>query len=150
MIPGGSRGAELHTRGGEARDRAVLQQYPDIAVEFAMDNGFRTIVEEGEGFDAGVRLGEGVEKDMGAIGMEGFGASAPAEVLYERSGITAAIVEKSAPASSRPRRPDPPRPRRDAPRASRPSRPTIGDRSPWPGSGTRRRAVLAAAPRAAQ
>lgn len=45
--------------------RPVLGQYPDIEVEFAIDNGFRNIIEEG--FDAGVRLGEGVEKDMIAV-----------------------------------------------------------------------------------
>ena len=45
--------------------RPVLGQYPDIEVELAIDNGFRNIVEEG--FDAGVRLGEGVEKDMIAV-----------------------------------------------------------------------------------
>ncbi len=43
----------------------VLGQHPDIAVEFSIDNGFRNIVEEG--FDAGVRLGESVEKDMVAV-----------------------------------------------------------------------------------
>lgn len=45
--------------------RPVFAQYPDIEVEFAIDNGFRNIVEES--FDAGVRLGEGVEKDMIAV-----------------------------------------------------------------------------------
>jgi DNA-binding transcriptional LysR family regulator len=45
--------------------RPVLAKYPDIEVELAVDNGFRNIVEES--FDAGVRLGEGVEKDMIAV-----------------------------------------------------------------------------------
>jgi len=45
--------------------RPVLKSYPDIKVEFSLDNGFRNIVEEG--FDAGVRLGESVEKDMIAV-----------------------------------------------------------------------------------
>ena len=45
--------------------RPVLAQYPDIEVELAVDNGFRNIVEDG--FDAGVRLGEGIEKDMIAV-----------------------------------------------------------------------------------
>ena len=45
--------------------RPLLAQYPDIQVELAIDNGFRNIVEEG--LDAGVRLGEGVEKDMIAV-----------------------------------------------------------------------------------
>jgi DNA-binding transcriptional LysR family regulator len=45
--------------------RPVLADYPDIRVEFSRDNGFRNIVEDG--FDAGVRLGETVEKDMVAV-----------------------------------------------------------------------------------
>lgn len=43
----------------------VLHDYPDIHVEFSVDNGFRNIVEER--FDAGVRLGESVDKDMIAV-----------------------------------------------------------------------------------
>jgi DNA-binding transcriptional LysR family regulator len=43
----------------------VLQRYPDIRVEFSLDSGFRNIVEDG--FDAGIRLGESVEKDMIAM-----------------------------------------------------------------------------------
>lgn len=42
--------------------KPVLQAHPDIRVEFSIDSGFRNIVEDG--FDAGVRLGESVEKDM--------------------------------------------------------------------------------------
>ena len=45
--------------------RPVLQQYPDITVEFSVDNGFRDIV-EGQ-LDAGVRLGENLDKDMIAL-----------------------------------------------------------------------------------
>lgn len=45
--------------------RTVLVNYPDLKVEFSRDNGFRNIVEDG--FDAGVRLGETVEKDMVAV-----------------------------------------------------------------------------------
>ena len=45
--------------------RSVLANYPDIKLEFSRDNGFRNIVEDG--FDAGVRLGETVEKDMIAV-----------------------------------------------------------------------------------
>ncbi|WP_313193795.1 LysR family transcriptional regulator [Shinella zoogloeoides] len=45
--------------------RPVLAHYPDLKVEFSRDNGFRNIVEDG--FDAGVRLGETVEKDMIAV-----------------------------------------------------------------------------------
>lgn len=43
----------------------VLHDYPDIHVEFSIDNGFRNIVEER--FDAGVRLGESLDKDMIAV-----------------------------------------------------------------------------------
>lgn len=45
--------------------RPVLARYPDIEAELVIDNGFRNIVEEG--FDAGVRIGEGIEKDMIAV-----------------------------------------------------------------------------------
>jgi DNA-binding transcriptional LysR family regulator len=45
--------------------RPLLRQYPDIKVELNSDNGFRDIVEEK--FDAGVRLGESVDKDMIAV-----------------------------------------------------------------------------------
>ncbi|KQV41750.1 MULTISPECIES: LysR family transcriptional regulator [unclassified Rhizobium] len=45
--------------------KPVLADYPDIKLEFSRDNGFRNIVEDG--FDAGVRLGETVEKDMVAV-----------------------------------------------------------------------------------
>lgn len=45
--------------------RTVLKAYPDIKVEFSLDTSFRNIVEDG--FDAGVRLGESVEKDMIAV-----------------------------------------------------------------------------------
>ncbi|WP_418137902.1 LysR family transcriptional regulator [Agrobacterium sp. El2ro-1b] len=45
--------------------RPVLREYPDIKVELNSDNGFRNIVEEK--FDAGVRLGESVDKDMIAV-----------------------------------------------------------------------------------
>lgn len=43
----------------------VLEKYPEIHVEFFIDNGFRDIVSER--FDAGVRLGESVDKDMIAV-----------------------------------------------------------------------------------
>jgi DNA-binding transcriptional LysR family regulator len=45
--------------------RPVLIDYPEIKVELSRDNGLRNIVEGG--FDAGVRLGESVEKDMVAV-----------------------------------------------------------------------------------
>ncbi|EPR19619.1 LysR family transcriptional regulator [Agrobacterium sp. TS43] len=43
----------------------VLTNYPDIHVELYSDNGMRNIVEER--FDAGVRLGESVDRDMIAV-----------------------------------------------------------------------------------
>lgn len=45
--------------------RPLLPEYPDIKVEFSIDNGLRNIV--AERFDAGVRLGENLEKDMVAV-----------------------------------------------------------------------------------
>jgi len=45
--------------------RPVLKEYPDIHIELNVDNGFRNIVEER--FDAGVRLGESVDRDMIAV-----------------------------------------------------------------------------------
>lgn len=45
--------------------KPVLAEYPDIHLEFSIDNGLRNIVEER--FDAGVRLGENLEKDMVAV-----------------------------------------------------------------------------------
>jgi DNA-binding transcriptional LysR family regulator len=45
--------------------QAVLKAYPDINLELSLDTGFRNIVEDG--FDAGIRLGESVEKDMIAV-----------------------------------------------------------------------------------
>ena len=43
----------------------ALRDYPDVRVELYSDNGMRNIVEER--FDAGVRLGESVDKDMIAV-----------------------------------------------------------------------------------
>ncbi|MBS0521919.1 MAG: LysR family transcriptional regulator [Proteobacteria bacterium] len=45
--------------------KPVLSAYPEIEVELILDSTFRNIVEER--FDAGVRLGESVEKDMIAV-----------------------------------------------------------------------------------
>ncbi|QEL21985.1 LysR family transcriptional regulator [Bosea sp. F3-2] len=45
--------------------KPILRDYPDIHVELILDSTFRNIIEEG--FDAGVRLGESVEKDMIAV-----------------------------------------------------------------------------------
>ena len=45
--------------------KPVLAAYPDIKLEFSIDNGMRNIVEDG--VDAGIRLGESIEKDMIAV-----------------------------------------------------------------------------------
>ena len=45
--------------------KSILSNYPDLRVEFSVDTAFRNIVEEG--FDAGIRIGESVEKDMIAV-----------------------------------------------------------------------------------
>lgn len=42
-----------------------VEQYPDIALEFFIDYGFTNVVEER--FDAGIRLGEAISKDMIAV-----------------------------------------------------------------------------------
>ena len=44
---------------------AALRDYPDIRVEMVSDNGFVDIA--AQGLDAGVRLGESIEKDMIAV-----------------------------------------------------------------------------------
>ncbi len=43
----------------------LLHEYPDVHVEFDVDYGFRDIV--ADRFDAGVRLGEAIDKDMIAV-----------------------------------------------------------------------------------
>jgi DNA-binding transcriptional LysR family regulator len=43
----------------------LLPDYPDVSVELSVDTGFRDIV--ADRFDAGVRLGEQVDKDMIAV-----------------------------------------------------------------------------------
>src|SRR6188508_1764667 len=43
----------------------VLREYPDITLEFDMSYGFRDIV--ADRFDAGVRLGKTIDKDMIAV-----------------------------------------------------------------------------------
>jgi DNA-binding transcriptional LysR family regulator len=45
--------------------RPVLADYPDIRLELSSDNAMRNIVEDR--FDAGIRLGESVDKDMIAV-----------------------------------------------------------------------------------
>lgn len=46
-----------------------LDRYPDIAVEITADDHFRDIV--ADGFDAGIRLGERVDKDMVGLRISG-------------------------------------------------------------------------------
>jgi len=46
-----------------------LETYPDVQVELSNDEGYVDIVETG--FDAGVRLGESVQKDMVAVPLGG-------------------------------------------------------------------------------
>ncbi|HTV83924.1 MAG TPA: LysR family transcriptional regulator [Dyella sp.] len=43
----------------------ILRQYPDVQIEFDVSYGFRDIV--ADRFDAGVRLGESIDKDMIAM-----------------------------------------------------------------------------------
>ena len=45
--------------------QAFLRDYPDVQVELIIDNGFTNIVERQ--FDAGVRLGEAIARDMVAV-----------------------------------------------------------------------------------
>lgn len=45
--------------------RAFTDRYPDVTLEIAAQNGFVDIV--GQGFDAGIRLGESLERDMIAV-----------------------------------------------------------------------------------
>nr|WP_197901965.1 LysR family transcriptional regulator [Rhizobium sp. T136] len=45
--------------------RDVLREYPDVNVELYCDNGISDIIEER--FDAGIRLGERLDKDMIAV-----------------------------------------------------------------------------------
>jgi DNA-binding transcriptional LysR family regulator len=45
--------------------RGFLRNYPDITLELYVDYGFRNVVEER--FDAGIRMGESISKDMIAV-----------------------------------------------------------------------------------
>lgn len=45
--------------------RPILRNYPDIQLEISLDNSLRNIVEDR--FDAGIRLGENLDKDMIAV-----------------------------------------------------------------------------------
>lgn len=61
-ISTGDHAAEMILRPKLAR---FLPRFPDVQVEVSIDNGFVDIV--GERYDAGVRLGESVSKDMIAV-----------------------------------------------------------------------------------
>lgn len=45
--------------------KPLMVDYPDIRLEFSVDNRLRNIVEDG--FDAGIRLGESIDQDMIAV-----------------------------------------------------------------------------------
>jgi transketolase len=60
--------------------RAVLGTAPRVGVEAAVEGSWMRW------------LGE----DGAFVGMNGFGASAPADILYEKFGITAAAVAAAA------------------------------------------------------
>jgi len=114
----GKRQAILLATGSEVQvamaARAALQEagigtrvvsMPCWELFAAQDEGYRRrVLPAGPvrvGVEAGVRQGwdrwlcgeRGRAARAGFVGMEGFGASAPAEVLFEKFGITAAAVE---------------------------------------------------------
>ena len=68
------------------RISTLLLQYPDIKVEIIVDYGFRDIVVDR--YDAGVRLGENIAKDMIAvpIGPETRSAVVCSPAYFERHG----------------------------------------------------------------
>ncbi|RXT17817.1 LysR family transcriptional regulator [Rhizobium leguminosarum] len=69
---------------------AFLRDYPDISVELIVDNGFTNIVERQ--FDAGVRLGEAIARDMVA-------ARIGPDVSYTVVGSPEYFAGRSAPAT---------------------------------------------------
>ncbi len=68
--------------------KAFLRDYPDIGVELIVDNGFTNIVERQ--FDAGVRLGEAIARDMVAVRVG-------ADVRYAVVGSPDYFAQRSAP-----------------------------------------------------
>ena len=77
---------ELFAAQDEAYRRKIL---PAGAVRVAVEAAVR------QPWDRWLLGERGTEKKAGFVGMEGFGASAPAETLYEKFGITAeAVAEK--------------------------------------------------------
>ncbi|WP_330848917.1 transketolase-like TK C-terminal-containing protein, partial [Mangrovicoccus ximenensis] len=71
---------ELFERQDPAYRAEVLGRAPRIAIEAAMDFGWHRWLREGDRF----------------VGMEGFGASARAEVLYEHFGLTPVRIAETA------------------------------------------------------
>jgi DNA-binding transcriptional LysR family regulator len=69
---------------------AFLHEYPDVNVELIIDNGFTNIVEKQ--FDAGVRLGELVARDMVAVRIG-------PDVCYAVVGSPAYFASRSEPAT---------------------------------------------------
>ncbi|MBB4234516.1 LysR family transcriptional regulator [Rhizobium esperanzae] len=69
---------------------AFLRDYPDITVELIVDNGFTNIVERQ--FDAGVRLGEAIARDMVAVRIG-------PDVSYSVVGSPEYFAGRSAPAT---------------------------------------------------
>jgi DNA-binding transcriptional LysR family regulator len=65
----------------------LLQDYPDINIEFDVNYGFRDIV--ADRFDAGIRLGETLDKDMIAIpiGPKLSMAAVASPSYFERNGV---------------------------------------------------------------
>jgi DNA-binding transcriptional LysR family regulator len=57
---------------------AIMARYPDIRIELSLDGALTNIVADRS--DAGVRLGEQVEKDMIAVGAPAYFAKRPAPV----------------------------------------------------------------------
>jgi DNA-binding transcriptional LysR family regulator len=69
-------GEQLHALQGRPVSMALqpllagfLRDYPDVRIEISNDEGYVDIVEKG--FDAGIRLGESVQKDMIAVPLGG-------------------------------------------------------------------------------
>jgi DNA-binding transcriptional LysR family regulator len=69
-----------------------LREYPDVEVELVVDNGFTNIVERR--FDAGVRLGEAVARDMVAVRVG-------ADVRYAVVGSPDYFARRAAPRTPR-------------------------------------------------
>ena len=78
---------ELFAAQDEAYRRKVL---PVGAVRVAVEAAVR------QGWDRWLMGERGTEKKAGFVGMESFGASAPAEALYQHFGITAEAVAEKA------------------------------------------------------